>query len=135
MEKDRGVDTTMMHPDIKKQRVDDEAEHQQPANPICLRINLAFSSFFKTWEASIKDTKLKGFEGRSTCGKTDVALQTTLEIKELMKRKEESDLLITKLRSVIDVEKKKVSDGKCEMKCMADKHAKDVGVIQDQDYK
>ncbi|KAI5324624.1 hypothetical protein L3X38_033697 [Prunus dulcis] len=54
------------------------------------------------------------------------------EIKELRKKNEDSDLLTAKLRLVVDLEMKKVSDAKSELKSMAKKHAKDLGVIQEQ---
>ncbi|CAL2276630.1 unnamed protein product [Prunus armeniaca] len=138
--------------------VDDDNVHQQPANPSCLRINSTINSFFMTCHAGIRDTKLEGYEEKFTYKKIDVALQATLEVKlalcgdlasiscsagdhgtlkkqsthiqELEKKKENSDLLITKLRSVVDVERKKVGDAKFELKCVVETHAKDVGVIQ-----
>ncbi|KAH0977100.1 hypothetical protein GBA52_026819 [Prunus armeniaca] len=51
------------------------------------------------------------------------------DIKELGKKNEDSDLLIVKLRLVVDLEKKNVSDAKSELKSMAKNHAKDFGVI------
>ncbi|KAI5313723.1 hypothetical protein L3X38_042899 [Prunus dulcis] len=54
------------------------------------------------------------------------------EIKELGKKNEDSDLLIVKLRSVVDLEKKKFSDAQSELKSMVKKHAKDLAVIQEQ---
>ncbi|KAH0987924.1 hypothetical protein GBA52_015101 [Prunus armeniaca] len=60
----------------------------------------------------------------------DMALQATLE--ELEKKNDESDLLIAKRRLVVDLEKEKVGDAKFELNCIANKHAKDVEVIQEQ---
>ncbi|CAL9019427.1 unnamed protein product, partial [Prunus brigantina] len=60
----------------------------------------------------------------------DMALQATL--KELEKKNDESDLLIAKLRLVVDLKKEKVGDAKFELNCIANEHAKDVGVIQEQ---
>ncbi|CAB4319857.1 unnamed protein product [Prunus armeniaca] len=123
--------------------VDDDNVHQQPANPSCLRINSTINSFFMTCHAGIRDTKLEGYEEKFTYKKIDVALQATLELeitaplrskvlisKNLKRRRKNSDLLITKLRSVVDVERKKVGDAKFELKCVVETHAKDVGVIQ-----
>ncbi|VVA30969.1 Hypothetical predicted protein [Prunus dulcis] len=92
--------------------------------------------------------------GKSPNGKINMALQATLEatclqyhaqvetrgliqkqgyeIKELRKKNEDSDLLTAKLRLVVDLEMKKVSDAKSELKSMAKKHAKDLDVIQEQ---
>ncbi|KAL6284812.1 hypothetical protein ACE6H2_015741 [Prunus campanulata] len=144
-EKDREVDMTAREPDPKKRRVDGGDIHQHQANPSGQRIHSAFTSFFRTCQLGIRDSKLEGFEGKSPNGKIDMALQATLEletrgllqkqsyeIKELGKKSEDSDLLTAKLRSVVDLEKKKVSDTKSELKSMAEKHAKDLGVLQEQ---
>lgn len=65
-----------------------------------------------------------------SAGDHDTLKKQSGYIHELEKKKENSDLLITKLRSVVDVERKKVGDAKSELKCVVDMHTKDVGVIQ-----
>ncbi|CAL9011753.1 unnamed protein product [Prunus brigantina] len=114
MEKDKEVDMTVMEHDPKKRRVDGGDIHQYLANPSGLRIHSAFTSFFRTCQLGIRDSKLEGFERKSPNGKIDMALQATLkatwlqyhaqlevrgllqkqsdEIKELGKKNEYSDL-------------------------------------------
>ncbi|KAL6284825.1 hypothetical protein ACE6H2_015754 [Prunus campanulata] len=60
----------------------------------------------------------------------DMALQATLN--ELEKKNDESDILIAKLRLAVDLEKEKVGNAKFELNCIANKHAKDVGIIQER---
>ncbi|PQQ11059.1 uncharacterized protein Pyn_16086 [Prunus yedoensis var. nudiflora] len=79
-----------------------------------------------------KATWLQYHAQLETCG---LLQKQSDEIKELGKKNEDSDLLIAKLRSVVNLEKKKVGDAKSELKSMAKKHAKDFGVIQEQEDK